>query len=159
MARLYADGDLYANGKYAFNYDNPDLSKLEWRRVFQLNYPEGGYHARTHEISDVKIKEKKLEPISYDSNYAKSTFAIRIYLAPGTLFTYCDTNYNNGGPISIDFMDTTDQKTPRRLDDSDTTLYNCILIYSLNEMKPIDLYSRLNWYYATGVENAVITPY
>ncbi len=31
---------LYADGKYAFNYDNPDLSKLEWRRVFQLNYPE-----------------------------------------------------------------------------------------------------------------------
>ena len=59
----------------------------------------------------------------------------------------------------IDFIDTTDQKTPRRLDEGDTTLYNCILIYSLNEMKPIDLYSKLNWYYNTGTETAVITPY
>lgn len=158
-AILYADGDLYANGKYAFNYDNPDLSKLEWRRVFQLNYPEGGYHARTHEISDVKIKEIKLEPISYDSNYAKSTFAIQIYLAPGTLFKYCDTNYGNGGPFSIDFIDTTNQETPRRLDAADTAGDNCILIYSLNEMKPIDLYGGLNWYYYHKIESAVRTFY
>ena len=156
---VYTDGNLYANGKYAFNYDNPDVSNLGWSRVFQLNYPEGGYHARTHEISDVKIKEIKLEPISYDSNYAKSTFAIQIYLAPGTLFKYCDTNYGNGGPFSIDFIDTIGQQTPRRLDEGDTTLYNCILIYSLNEMKPIDLYGGLNWYYYHKIESAVRTFY
>lgn len=80
-------------------------------------------------------------------------------MAPGTLFKYCDTNYGNGGPFSIDFIDTIGQQTPRRLDEGDTTLYNCILIYSLNEMKPIDLYGGLNWYYYHKIESAVRTFY
>ena len=80
-------------------------------------------------------------------------------MAPGTLFKYCDTNYGNGGPFFFFFIDTTDQKIPKRLDAVDTAGDNCILIYSLNEMKSIDLYGGLNWYYYHKIESAMRTFY
>ena len=150
----YANGDLYANGELAFNCINPDLSAFEWNRVFQLNFPDGGYHARVHGISDVKIKTINLTPITYSSNYASSTYAICVYLDEGTLFTYRDTVYENGGPLTSITVDTTGQITPRRLDSGDI---GNMLIFSLNEMQSIDLYGNLNYYYFNGIESATIT--
>lgn len=150
----YANGDLYANGKLAFNCIDPDLSAFEWTRVFQLNYPGGGYHARVHGISDVKIKSIDLTPITYSSNYTSSTYAIRIYLDEGTLFTYRDSVYENGGPLVSTMVDTTGKTTPRRLDSDDI---GNMLIFSMNEMQSIDLYGNLNYYYYNNIESATIT--
>lgn len=149
----YANGDIYANGKFVFNYDNLDLSTFDWSRKFQLNYPEGGYHARLHAVEEVKVANINFRrPFSYSSSYASSTFAVEVTLDEGTLFSYRNTYYHNGGGFTTDTVDTTGHTTPRRL-----AYGEGVLIFSLNSMKPIDLIGDLNYYYYHKIEGSTET--
>lgn len=150
----YSNGDIYSNGNFVFNVNNFDNSIFDWSRVFNLNFPGGGYHNREHYIQDVHVATLSLKPIVYTSNYASSTYALRVYLGAGTLFAYKDTVYYNGGPLESTTVDTTGLNTPRRLTDADS---NNVLIFSLNGNKSIDLYGNLNYYYNNNIETATIT--
>ncbi|WP_207658760.1 hypothetical protein [Lachnotalea glycerini] len=150
----YSNGDIYANGQFVLNVNK--TSELVWSREFNLNYPGGGYHHRTHRISSVKVKKIDPRPIRYTSNYASSDYAIIIYLDEGTLFTYADMVYINGGPLISNFADTSGQITPRFLGSFDFTSGDHSLIFDIATQRVIDFYSGLNYYYYSHVEEANI---
>ncbi|GGE35999.1 hypothetical protein GCM10011391_13500 [Pullulanibacillus camelliae] len=148
----YPNGDIYSNGTYVATIGG-DNTHLNWKREYYFTW-DGNYDQRTHEISEVKIKSIS-GPVSYHSDYASSDNAILIYLDEGTLFMYNESSFRSGPPTQYtnSFVDTIGKTTPRRLDSDDLTNWgDHILVYDLNKQKPIDFYSVLNYYYASGVE-------
>lgn len=147
----YADGSIYANGKYVLNM-NGSNTHLDWERNYY--FPSGGgYRQRKHSISNVNIKSIS-RPISYSSSYASSNNAIMIYLNTGTSFMYHESQYQSGtNPYyHSSFVDILGKTTPRQIDADDFNYGDHILIFNLNTGQPIDFYSVLNFYYGAGIE-------
>lgn len=154
----YADGSVYANGKYALNL-NGNNAHLDWERNYYFS-DSGGYKQRKHSISNVKIKSIS-RPISYSSSYASSNNAIMIYLNTGTSFLYHESQYQSGtNPYyHSSFVDILGKTTPRQIDTDDFNYGDHILIFDLNTGQPIDFYSVLNFYYGAGIETLPIINY
>ncbi|MEG1416093.1 MAG: hypothetical protein RSC49_05740, partial [Clostridium sp.] len=148
----YINKDIFANGKFVANLSrsNPEL---KWTREFY--FPTGGgYTSRKHDIDEARVKSVSA-PVSYKSSYASSNNAILVYLERDTLFTYFESAYQSGVSTAYynSFIDTLGKKTPRRLDVDDMTNNgDHILVVDLDSGKPIDFFSVLNYYYASGVE-------
>lgn len=147
----YSNNDIYSNGIYVATTGGNN-NHLDWERKYDFTW-NGNYDKRTHNISNAKVKTVSA-PVSYHSNYAKSNNAILIYLEEDTLFTYFESSFRSGPPTQYtsSFVDTIGKTTPRRLDDDIKNWGDHILVYDLNEQKPIDFFSVLNFYYAGGIE-------
>ncbi|WNG23680.1 hypothetical protein F0U62_06295 [Cystobacter fuscus] len=148
----YPNGDIYANGSYVVTVGGTN-AHLDWKREFYFPW-DGNYESRTHSIYSAKILNVSA-PVSYTSSYASSTNAILIYLDKGTGFMHHQSSFRSGPPVQYysSFVDTIGKTTPRSLDSDDLTNWgDQILAYDLNTGKPIDFFSVLNFYYASGVE-------
>ena len=142
---------IFADGKKVTDVNN--TSNLDWERVLDLSW-DGGYNYNKHEIYNVNIRDVSL-PIVYSSDYASSNNAVIIYLGTGTGYMYNESKRNTTtGAHIFHFLDPLGNETPRKLTSNDIDNYRCWLIFDLDTGKSIDFCSSLNWYYATGTEEA-----
>ncbi|MGE6630552.1 hypothetical protein [Bacillus sp. NPDC077027] len=146
----YANGDVYANGTHIYNKQSKSAD-YEWKRVFYFPW-DGNFEQRTHSISSVKVKGIS-SPVSYSAPNASSSEAILVYLDVGTLFMYHQSSYSSGQYYQDTFVDMIGKTTPRYLEADDLENYGeHILVVDVKTGKPIDFFSVLNFYYASGVE-------
>ena len=142
---------IYADGKVVTDLD--DTSELDWERVLDLSWSTG-YNYNKHKISNVVVRDVSL-PIIYKSDFASSNNAVIIYLGVGTSYMYNESKWDTTtGYRVFHFLDPLGNETPRRLTADDINNYRCWLIYDLDTGESIDFCSPLNWYYATGTEEA-----
>lgn len=142
---------IYVDGQEVTDVN--DTSNLDWERELNLSW-SGGYNYNKHEIYSVNIRDVSL-PIVYTSDYASSNNAVIIYLGTGTGYMYNESKRNTTtGAHIFHFLDPLGNETPRKLTSNDIDNYRCWLIFDLDTGKSIDFCSPLNWYYATGTEEA-----
>lgn len=157
IALVTRDGSdyVYCNGSYIANVNSP--SNLDWERVLDLKWGNGSWNYNKHEVYNVNIKDISF-PGTYTSDYVNSSNAVVIFLNPGTGYMYNESKYSEySGERVFHFRDPFGNTTPRTLDSYDIATYQCWLIYDLNKESSIDFWSSLNWYYATGTEEAAFT--
>lgn len=137
-----------------FNENNP--ASLDWERVLDLSW-SSGYNYNKHEIYNAKVSG--ISGIgTYVSDYVTSNNAVVLFLDVDTGYMYNESKRNwDTGESLFHFYDPFGNETPRLLDAYDIANYHCWLIFDLNSGKPIDFWSLLNWYYATGTEEASFT--
>lgn len=145
---------LYCDGVEVFNENNP--ASLDWERVLDLSW-SSGYNYNKHEIYNAKVSG--ISGIgTYVSDYVTSDNAVVLFLDVDTGYMYNESKRNwDTGESLFHFYDPFGNETPRLLDAYDIENYHCWLIFDLNSGKPIDFWSLLNWYYATGTEEASFT--
>lgn len=142
---------VYCDGVEVYNENNP--TKLDWERVLDLSW-SGGYNYNKHEIYSAQIQG--ISGVgTYTSDYVKSNNAVILFLDVGTGYMYNESKRNSTtGERVFHFYDPFGNKTPRKLTADDIDKYHCWLVFDLSLGRPIDFWSSLNWYYATGSETA-----
>lgn len=142
---------VYCDGARIF--DETDSSLLDWERVYDLTW-SSGYNYNKHAIYSAKISG--VSPVgTYTSKYVSSENAVILYLDAGTGYMYNESRRNwNTGEHIFHFLDPFGVETPRTLTNYDIANYQCWLVFDLATGRPIDFWSWLNWYYATGAETA-----
>lgn len=149
LAMTSGSNNIFCDGKFITNLSNTE--NLDWERVLDLSW-SGGYNYNKHEIYNSTINDVSL-PGKYTSNYVNSNNAVVIFLGAGTGYMYNESKRSSQGRV-FTYLDPFGNTTPRTLTDYDIDNYQCWLIYDLDKQEPIDFWSSLNWYYATGTESA-----
>lgn len=145
---------VYCDGVRVIDESSPNL--LDWERVLDLSW-SSGYNYNKHEIYNAVVSG--ISGVgTYTSDYVTSNNAVILYLDVGTGYMYNESKRNwDTGEHIFHFYDPARNTTPRTLNAYDIANYNCRLIFDLNTGRPIDFWSWLNWYYATGTEDANFT--
>lgn len=133
--------------------DENDTKMLDWERVLDLNWGSG-YNYNKHEIYNAKVRGVS-QVGTYTSDFVTSKNAVILFLDAGTGFMYNESKRNwDTGEHIYHYTDPAGNTTPRTLTSNDIGNYHCWLVFDLTTGQPIDFWSSLNWYYATGSEEA-----
>lgn len=155
MITTSGDMVVYCDGVRVIDEGSPSM--LDWERVLDLSW-SSGYNYNKHEIYNAVVSGISSVG-TYTSDYVTSNNAVILYLDVGTGYMYNESKRNwDTGEHIFHFYDPAGNTTPRTLNAYDIANYNCRLVFDLNTGRPIDFWSFLNWYYATGTEEANFTP-